>query len=320
MSLPSRRMLLWACVLTLLAAESASAQFFNFGSFNFEKLNHSPRVLAARRQQIGSMIQDAQADGKIDAKEKQSILYFANATLPKEEAKAVANRLDGARPAVILVGSPGKSGTSATSGRRSDLVSTSYAEGVASSDETPASKPGSLVPSPVGDPDPAVEGFDTGVLSTDCTDGCDMGCDPCCDAGCDCQMMGCLIQSETPWDNLKLFSSLDAFKGPMDLGNRNANFGIRFGANLGVPVLPTRNIGFQIGTTETVADFNGTEYTSDTCRWQNFTTIAFLPPQPVRTRPLQLGLRSRLAARPLLSHNQTSAVADQGVVQLGLQQ
>lgn len=269
-------------MLVLLAAESASAQWFDF-----QKLNESPRVLAARRQQVGSMIRDAEADGKIDRSEMQSILHFAKLSLPAEEVKMLQQRLGAVRAAAI----PSKPSTppagQPVQGPRSALVATSYAQGVASSEETPAAdaaalKPGRLIPSAAGDMEPAVDGFENSAVAGDCDAMCESGCD-CgdyeCD-GCGCQMMGCIVQSATPWDNLKLFTSLDSFKGPLDLGNRNANFGIRFGANMGVPVLPTRNIGFQLGTTQNVADFHGTQYTGDTCRWQNFTTIAFFRRNP----------------------------------------
>ncbi len=285
MSFISRRFTVWAFVLTLFAAESASAQLFNL-----QKLNESPRVLASRRQQIASMIRDAEADGKIDRREKESILHFARLTLPKEEAKRLQERLEGNAAPSAHVGAPVRSRSSAPAaqGAPSSLVATSYAEGVASTDEeavdqTPAIKPGRLIPSPGSEMDAAVNGFENGPVSGDyettyVSSGGSRG-----EIDCDYydyQMMGCFVQSATPWDNLKLFTSLDSFKGPMDLGNRNANFGIRFGANMGVPLLPARNIGFQLGTTQNVADFHGTQYTGDTCRWQNFTTIAFFRRNP----------------------------------------
>ena len=38
--------------------------------------------------------------------------------------------------------------------------------------------------------------------------------------------------------NVDFFSSVDAFKGPIDIGNANGNFGVRLGVNAAVPILP----------------------------------------------------------------------------------
>jgi hypothetical protein len=52
--------------------------------------------------------------------------------------------------------------------------------------------------------------------------------------------------SDSVFDNLSLFAGLDGSKQPQDLGI-NANMGVRFSANVGIPLVPDRGFGVQIG-------------------------------------------------------------------------
>src|SRR5579862_5273901 len=48
------------------------------------------------------------------------------------------------------------------------------------------------------------------------------------------------------FDNLSLFAGPDGSKQPQDLGI-NANMGVRFGANWGVPIVDSAKLGVQVG-------------------------------------------------------------------------
>lgn len=56
-----------------------------------------------------------------------------------------------------------------------------------------------------------------------------------------------------PFENLSLFVGPDGSKQPQDLGI-NANMGIRFGANLGLPLVKAANLGMQIGVAQNLSD------------------------------------------------------------------
>jgi hypothetical protein len=94
---------------------------------------------------------------------------------------------------------------------------------------------------------------------------CDNGCnDVCCRTGCNPLL-----------ENLSLFVGLEGSKQPQDFGV-NAHFGGRLHANLGLPLLPDRGLGIQIGTALNYTDnavqvIERIEGTSE--RFQNFTTV-----------------------------------------------
>ena len=77
------------------------------------------------------------------------------------------------------------------------------------------------------------------------------------------------------WIDVDVFSSVDAFKGPMDLGNANGNFGMRLGVNAAVPVLPRLGVGLQAGTSAVLSNLKGSPYPEPnaTIRDQIFTTV-----------------------------------------------
>jgi hypothetical protein len=74
-------------------------------------------------------------------------------------------------------------------------------------------------------------------------------------------------------DNLSLFGTFEGFKGPVDLGDHNGNFGFRIGANWAYPVWEACGLGVQLGTAATWADFEGTELSGSDDRFQSFTTL-----------------------------------------------
>lgn len=92
---------------------------------------------------------------------------------------------------------------------------------------------------------------------------CDSCCIPCCDECC----------REGFFDNVSIFSGLDAFKSPLDLDGLNGNFGSRTGIMGAFPVLPRFGLGLQGGSSAAWYDPNGSLYTGSTARFQSFTNI-----------------------------------------------
>ena len=76
------------------------------------------------------------------------------------------------------------------------------------------------------------------------------------------------------WD-VDFFSSIDGFKGPIDIGNANGNFGLRLGANAAVPVFPRMGVGLQAGTSAILSNLKGSPYPEPnaTIRNQIFATV-----------------------------------------------
>ena len=92
--------------------------------------------------------------------------------------------------------------------------------------------------------------------------------------GCECDPEECHFV-DRHWIDIDLFSSVDAFKGPLDVGNANGNFGERLGVNAAVPVLPRLGVGLQAGTSVVLSDLKGSPYPAPnaTIRDQIFTTV-----------------------------------------------
>ncbi len=94
-----------------------------------------------------------------------------------------------------------------------------------------------------------------------------------CDAEATCEPCGSCGRRR--WFNCDLFSSVDAFKGPVDVGNANGNFGYRLGVNSAVAIAPRLGIGLQAGVAEVLSNIKGIPYPvpSSQIRSQFFTTI-----------------------------------------------
>lgn len=80
-------------------------------------------------------------------------------------------------------------------------------------------------------------------------------------------------------ENLSLSTTFEAFKGPMALGDRNDNSGVRLGVNWGYPVWDECGLGVQLGTAATFANFSGREFMGDDDRFQSFTTAGLFQRQ-----------------------------------------
>ncbi|MGO9110555.1 MAG: DUF6666 family protein [Thermoguttaceae bacterium] len=90
---------------------------------------------------------------------------------------------------------------------------------------------------------------------------------------CECDQEPC--RSRFRWINVELFSAVDGFKGPLDIGNANGNFGLRFGANAAVPIFSRLGVGLQAGTSTVLSNLKGSPYPEPnaTIRYQVFATV-----------------------------------------------
>lgn len=75
------------------------------------------------------------------------------------------------------------------------------------------------------------------------------------------------------YDNLSLFTGLDAFKNPFDLDGLNGNYGKRFGVSTAAPIYAPWGLGAQFSGSAGWYDPKGTLYTGDEVRFQNFWTV-----------------------------------------------
>jgi hypothetical protein len=89
--------------------------------------------------------------------------------------------------------------------------------------------------------------------------------------GCD----GDAIRPKRQWLALDMFTGIEAFKGPLDVGNANGNFGLRIGANGAVPIFQKLGIGLQAGMAADLTNLEGSPYPfpNATLRDQIFTTV-----------------------------------------------
>lgn len=86
----------------------------------------------------------------------------------------------------------------------------------------------------------------------------------------------------SPLDSLELFGGLDGSKQPQDFGV-NAQFGVRFHANWGVPVSRELGLGIQVGTALNASDHAvrvTQAFTGAASRNQSFTTVGVFQRTP----------------------------------------
>ncbi len=89
--------------------------------------------------------------------------------------------------------------------------------------------------------------------------------------------------------HVSFLSTVDAFKGPLDLDNQNGNFGVQFGVNAGMPISPCRGISVQVGTGVVLSDFHGTQFSGSETRNQSFTTVGLYQRVPLTCGRLRYG-------------------------------
>ena len=91
---------------------------------------------------------------------------------------------------------------------------------------------------------------------------------------CGCDGMECRPRRQ--WFAVEVFSGIEGFKGPMDIGNANGDFGLRIGANGAVSIFQRWGIGLQAGMAADITNLKGSPYPNfDTAasRDQYFATV-----------------------------------------------
>lgn len=77
------------------------------------------------------------------------------------------------------------------------------------------------------------------------------------------------------WIDIDFHSTVDGFKGPIDLGNANGNFGLGSAINAAMPIVPRLGVGLQAGNSTVLSNLKGSPYPEPnaTIRYQDFTTV-----------------------------------------------
>ncbi len=97
------------------------------------------------------------------------------------------------------------------------------------------------------------------------------------------------LMASQSWFSSRWFSTVTAFKGPLDLDGSNGNFGFTLGMNTAAPIVPSYGIGLQAGTSAVLSDFQGTSFTGDRIRSQNFTSLGLFQRIPYAERRMTWG-------------------------------
>ena len=233
------------------------------------------RTAAAGRQRVRAELTVAMADGKLTEQERDEILRLAEKMLPGNEERAVRESL-GRMPVDADDAdstTPAGNAGSATRSRVSTSIEPITRLALLQADDgqpieiTPYDSQADMeeTVSPFREEGPFVENGDEQYMSAD-------------------EIVGLWPDTETFYDGLFSFyadglrhisftTSVDAFKGPMDLDNANGNFGYQFGVNAGFPAVRCLGVGVQAGTSVVMSDLQGTSFTGSSIRTQNFTTV-----------------------------------------------
>ncbi len=277
------------------------------------------RSAANGRQRVRAALAKAIADGTLSRAEEDSIYRRAKGLLTPEELpglRRTLGRLAGRQTAPLPSTRPEpaakqpahrqgpeetiRTGPSVPDGEEPDGEE---AEGLAESAsyEEPAAEddpPGDEDDQPADEDDLENPFEEEGLLeSAELTDDATMVCeDGCCE-----EPYQYNILSNFQWPsmfqslkadglrNVSFYSTVDAFKGPLDLDNRNGNFGVSLAVNGGIPLAKRYGVGLQAGTSAVLSNFYGTEFTGSTIRSQNFTTVGLFQQLPFLSGNLKWG-------------------------------
>lgn len=273
----------------------------------------SGRAVVAARQQVQMSLAAAMADGRLTTMEQYSILQKGKRALAPHELQALKQtliRLSEQEPTPSSPALPKRAGknTQAQKNNRSPKKQTpgaspqraTQAKGIDRGEENEeraaetASYDEPVEPEDAGSPFKEEPLADSEILPTPeaelgpeyydpMTDGPVMF-----DEG--LGLLGGLQASRVyRWPDLRLSTSVEAFKGPLDLDNQNGNFGLQFAINAGLPLAQRLGIGFQAGTSGVLTDFHGTQFTGSTIRAQNFTTVGLFQHVPVGAQRVKWG-------------------------------
>ncbi len=265
------------------------------------------RAGLAARQLVRSEMVAAIADGKLTVKERKYILALSKQAFGEEELERVEASLDGlaARRGITVVRKEDAPAAKPMLAKRDNDADRHSADLVKQTSliepsPTPADQPTPAADKTTDDggspfheepvettPDETITfddetiTFDDGTITFD--DGTILYEDGQQKFGSFCAAFDHGLKDVT------LSSTVDAFKGPLDLDNQNGNFGFQFGINGALPLYEPLGIGIQGGTSAILSDLHGTQFTGSTIRTQQFTTIGLFQRNMARAPKLSWG-------------------------------
>jgi len=247
------------------------------------------RTAAAGRQRVRAELTVAMADGKLTEQEREEILRLAKRMLPRNEENVVR---------LALNQTPVDDDTDSAASPESDKSTPEEIVGEAIRPNTGLGliqaddgQPIEITPydsqadkekeEEKGSPFFEEDEIDDGYMSAD-------------------EIVEFWPDTETFYDGLfsfyadglrhiSLTTSVNAFKGPMDLDHANGNFGYQFGINAAFPAVRRLGVGVQAGTSVVMSDLQGTSFTGSRIRTQNFTTVGLNHRVRIGARRLKWG-------------------------------
>ena len=264
------------------------------GWFHVASAEPSGRKVVIARQEIRASLASAMADGVLSHREHGYILSQAKQLLGTEEVEGLQRTLDrlaepSRTPMPPQYGKFNISQSTPSERAAAEMPDNRQrAELVAYQQPANAESDENIAPMPPGSP----------FLEEDYEDDIDTSYDECCDVSCDetcgyedyCGCGGVFATCSEGWRHIRFSTTVEAFRGPLDLGSQNGNFGFGFAVNGGFPLAEARGIGLQVGTSAVLSDLQGTQFTGSTIRNQNFTTVGLFQRIPTAgSRTLKWG-------------------------------
>ena len=212
-----------------------------FGGMSAAAADRDARAAVAGREKIREELTEALAKGYLTRMDQYHILLHAKEVLTADDLHGLEQTLD------RLAARPGTPRPAASEAQSAAAVPQSTADGQAETvrpskyeePDGPEKIPlGEVVPhkakpsgeSPFIEENPSAIGTPAMHLDGENPEGCECGPEQWC-------------QTCRRWVDVDCFTSVDGFKGPIDIGNANGNFGLKFGINGAAAILPRMGIG-----------------------------------------------------------------------------
>ncbi|MEI8371791.1 MAG: DUF6666 family protein [Planctomycetota bacterium] len=242
------RFLLHLTAATLLVAIGTG------GTTSARAADRESRAVVIGRQQILDELSAALAKGHLTRMEQYRILLHAKEVLNADDLHGLEQTLDRIatrqatlRPAKAAVRNKASVQQNTDSDEPGTITPSKYEEPNAA--EMPVGEPMRKKAKALSD-GPFVEEIPSGIgklaSQLDSNDSEGFGCD----------LNECNPRRRR-WLNVDFISSVDAFKGPVDIANSNGNFGTRLGVNAAVPILPRMGVALQAGTSVVLSNLKG---------------------------------------------------------------
>ncbi len=227
------------------------------------------RAAVAGRQKIRQELSAALAKGYLTRMDQYRLMAHAKEVLSTDDLQGFERTLDrlATQQSAGRAASTVQSGTLSVPAEEDSLprvIAASRIEEVG--EQTSASSGAGGVVEEVAPVGPTISHVPSGVrgptMGVPCDDPEICGCDEC--------------RPRRQWFALDVFTGVEGFKGPEDIGNANGNFGVRAGVNAAVPVFQRWGIGLQAGLAADISNLKGSPYPffdTATTRDQYFVTV-----------------------------------------------